>query len=307
VRIGVIGDATLDVSVQVSAGPSGPTSAGDARARITVGPGGQGANVAVRLARTGIEVRLIAPLADDPAGRVVRRHLEDESVEVAALPAARTSMVVVMVAPGGERMMLSDRVGAEGDLASTLDGCGWVHVSGYLLREASEAERVIDAIGSAGIARVSVAGGSFEGWADARIARDAINAISPSLLVFNRDEAGLMAGAPMRTAEEAAVALGTAQRLAFVTDGKRGAAAAGGALKRALRYGHAPLSQPAIDSTGAGDAFTAALIASLAPAWPPSAEFVAAALERASQEGAAATSAIGAQSVAPASPAGFGR
>jgi len=34
---------------------------------------------------------------------------------------------------------------------------------------------------------------------------------------------------------------------------------------------------------------------------------VAAALERASQEGAAATSAIGAQSVAPASPAGFGR
>lgn len=282
-------------------------SAGDARARITVGPGGQGANVAVRLARTGIPVRLIAPLADDPAGRVVRGHLEEESVQVAPLPASRTSMVVVMVAPGGERMMLSDRVRAEGDLASTLDGCSWVHVSGYLLRESSEAERVVDAIGSAGIARISVAGGSFEGWADARVARDAIKAISASLLVFNRDEAGLLAGAPMRTAEEAAVALGTAQRLAFVTDGERGAAVAGRSVKRNLTYDHAPLGQRAIDSTGAGDAFTASLIRSLASAWPPSAELVAAALERASQEGAAATSAIGAQSVAPAGPSGFDR
>jgi ribokinase len=307
VLIGVIGDATLDVSVEVSVGPAGAMSAGDARAPITVGPGGQGANVAVRLARTGIPVRLIAPLADDPAGRVVRGHLEDESVEVAPLPASRTSMVVVMVAPGGERMMLSDRVRAEGDLASTLDGCGWVHVSGYLLRESSEAERVVDAIGSAGIARISVAGGSFEGWADARVARDAINAISASLLVFNRDEAGLMAGAPMRSAEEAAAALGTGQRLAFVTDGERGAAVAGGPVKRTLGYGHAQESQPAIDSTGAGDAFTASLIGSLASAWPPSAELVAAALERASQEGAAATSAIGAQSVAPARPSGFDR
>ena len=99
-------------------------SAGDARARITVGPGGQGANVAVRLARSGVRVRLIVPLAEDPAGRVLRGHLESESVEVRALAAPRSSMVVVLVAPGGERTMLSDRVPSAGDISVPHDDVG---------------------------------------------------------------------------------------------------------------------------------------------------------------------------------------
>jgi fructokinase len=297
VLIGVIGDCTLDVSV----GPPGPTSAGDARTRISVSPGGQGANLVVRLARAGVPVRLIAPLADDPAGRVVRGHLEEELVAVQALPASRTSMVVVLLGPRGERTMLSDRVPATGDLANAIVGCDWVHVSGYLLRESVEAERVVAGIRSAGIGRISVAGGSFEGWSDAGVARDAIAALSPCLLVLNRDEAGLLASDPMSTAEQAAAALGTADRLAVVTDGERGAAATGASIGRALVHDAVRSSSPAVDTTGAGDAFMASLLGSLAPTWPPSADVVAAALERAAMEGAAATTAIGAQSVAAGS------
>ena len=272
-------------------------SAGDARAQITVGPGGQGANVAVRLARSGSRVRLITPLADDPAGRVLRGHLEAEAVEVHALAAPHSSIVVVLVAPGGERTMLSDRVPSAGDMSAPLAGCDWIHVSGYVLREAAEAERIVDAIRAWGAGHVSVAGGSFEGWADVGIVREAIAAISASLVVFNRDEAGLLVGAPTRRAEEAASGLATAERLVVVTDGARGAAAAGASLESTIVHGAAALNGAAVDTTGAGDAFTASLIGSLAPGWPPTADVVAMALERAAVEGAAVTTTMGAQSV----------
>jgi len=282
-------------------------SAGDARAHISAGPGGQGANVAVRLARAGVRVRLITPLADDPAGRVMRGHLDDESVEVVALQAVRTSMVVVLVVPGGERTMLSDRVPAEGDMSAALAGCDWIHASGYVLREAAEAERVVEAIRASGAVHASIAGGSFEGLADAGVAREAIRAISASLLVFNRDEAALLSGGPMRTAEEAAATLATSERLAVVTDGERGSAAAGASIGRTLVHEAAALIRPAVDATGAGDAFTASLIGSLAPSWPPTADAVAVALERAAVAGAAATTAIGAQPVAAPGPAELDR
>ena len=178
--IAVVGDSTLDVTV----GPPGPISAGDARAHISMGPGGQGANIAVRLARAGARVRLVAPLADDPAGRVLRGHLETDAVEVVALPAQRTSIVVVLLwGSRGERMMLSDRVSADGDLATALAGCDWVHVSGYLLRDPAEAQRVVTALHAAAIDRVSVAGGSFAGWADAASARDAITETGACLII----------------------------------------------------------------------------------------------------------------------------
>jgi sugar/nucleoside kinase (ribokinase family) len=193
--------------------------------------------------------------------------------------------------------MLSDRVPSAGDMAAPLAGCDWIHVSGYVLREAAEAERIVDAIRAWGAGHVSVAGGSFEGWADAGIAREAIAAISASLVVFNRDEAGLLVGAPTRRAEEAVAALATAARLAVVTDGERGSAAAGATLGSTIVHGAAALSRAAVDTTGAGDAFAASLIGTLAPSWPPTADGVATALERAAVEGAAVTTTMGAQSV----------
>ena len=289
--IAVVGDATLDVTV----GPPGPMPAGDAKANISVGPGGQGANVAVRLARARMQARLIAPLADDAAGRVLRDHLVSEGVEVRTLPATRTSMVVVLVAPGGARTMFSDRMPVGGELASSLVGCDWVHVSGYVLRDREEAERVTDAIHGGAPARISVAGGSFEGWADAVVARDAIDALPAGLLVVNRDEAALLLRDAERSISDAAVTLATPDRLVVVTDGERGASAAAGWIERPVARPARGPRAPAVDSTGAGDAFTASLIASLAPVWPPSADAVVAALDLAAAEGAAATTAIGAQ------------
>lgn len=298
--IGVIGDATLDVTV----GPPGPMSAGDARAQIAVGPGGQGANVAVRLARAGAHVRLIAPLADDPAGRMLREHLESEGIELVPRLSSRTSMVVVLLAADGGRSMLSDRMPVDGDLALSLAGCDWVHVSGYVLRDEPEAMRVVGAIREAGSPRVSVAGGSFEGWADAGVARDAIDAAHAELLVVSRDEAALLVRDPVDTAARSAEKLAARHRLAVVTDGERGCAAAAGWIDDAIICRASAPTGAIVDTTGAGDAFAASLIASLAPSWPPGAGAIAAALQVAAGEGAASTTTVGAQSVARPQDAG---
>jgi pfkB family carbohydrate kinase. len=54
-RVTVVGDCTLDVIVR----PVGALRpGGDIPARVAVGAGGQGANVAVRLARQGVPVQL---------------------------------------------------------------------------------------------------------------------------------------------------------------------------------------------------------------------------------------------------------
>ena len=63
--ITVVGDALLDVYV-VPARP--PRPGGDVPAEIRIEPGGQGANVAVRLGRRRLPVRLVCALGADAAG-----------------------------------------------------------------------------------------------------------------------------------------------------------------------------------------------------------------------------------------------
>src|SRR5688500_15594798 len=103
----VIGDALLDVHVT----PSAPLEPGsDRAAEVRLEPGGQGANLAVRLARRGVPVRLICALADDTAGAMVRAALGSDGVEVDAREVPMTGVVVVLVAADGGRTMLSQRV-----------------------------------------------------------------------------------------------------------------------------------------------------------------------------------------------------
>jgi len=63
--ITVIGDSTLDVTVRPA---EAPRAGGDVPASISLAPGGQGANVAVRLARAGIDVRLATAIGGNLLG-----------------------------------------------------------------------------------------------------------------------------------------------------------------------------------------------------------------------------------------------
>ncbi|MGH2456946.1 MAG: carbohydrate kinase family protein, partial [Candidatus Limnocylindria bacterium] len=158
-RFVVVGDAGLDVTVA----PSRPLrDGGDVPATIRLGPGGQGANVAVRLARRGADVRLVAPIGEDTAGRLLRETLVADGVAVEAQPASRSASVVALLDPGGERSMLSDRRSLNpGGIPAALAGASWVHCSGYPLLDDATGDALARALGDRGAGvRLSVAGGS---------------------------------------------------------------------------------------------------------------------------------------------------
>lgn len=70
---------------------------------LEIAPGGSPANVAVGLARLGVATRLLARISDDPLGRRVRTHLEHNGVELdhAVTAAEQTSLALVTVAEDG--------------------------------------------------------------------------------------------------------------------------------------------------------------------------------------------------------------
>ena len=288
--ITVVGDAVLDVHVVPA---KLPRRGADVPAEIRLEPGGQGANVAVRLARRRLPVRLVCALGTDAAGSLLRERLGSEGVEVKGLSAPASGAVVVLVDATGERTMLSQRVPFAALLGELLAGAGWLVVSGYLLLEpeagisgAGESPRRILLGCSLGSAEVS-------GWLDA--AAD----LRPHLAIVNADEAGAISGFD---AEPSALARRVAERLeaiAVVTH-PGGAAASLDGISVEIA---ATSTEAAVDATGAGDAFSAGLIADLAyEPWPPDARRLEHAMASAAELASAVARVHGAQGRVAAEP-----
>lgn len=279
----VIGDALLDVQV-APARP--PLPGGDVPASVRLRPGGQGANLAVRLARRGVEVHLACALGDDPAGAIVRETLAREGVHLASTKAAdATGSVVVLLDPDRERTMLSDRVPLAPRIhAATLPPADWLVVSGYLLLEA-DASRLVDDLGRL-TSRCLLVGCSLDP-AEVPDWTARASAIGPDLLVLNAEEAALLGG----DAADVAARLGVPA--VVVTDRAGARAVAAGTTAEVAAP---PADGPLVDTTGAGDAFAAALLAELAGgSWPPLGVALEAALAVAAAAGVAATRVAGAQ------------
>ncbi len=303
IRFVVVGDATLDVTVR---SPATATAGSDSPARISVAPGGQGANLAVRLARRGATVDLVAAVADDLPGQQLREALTADGVALVPLPAARSGIVVSLVDSSGERAMLSDRVSFDAEaLASpavhaALDRASWIHISGYPLADSGSG----DALAALAAARragqvCSVGGGSFAGG-NGLLSR--LQTTRPDLVLVDRAEASALLGAGsatgrLRTPQELAAGLVSALGgVGVVTDGAGGAAAAIGAQTLIV-----PASLGvAVDATGAGDAHVAGFLLAVAGgAWPPTTSALRDALERAGRLGAEVAGVVGAQARVP--------
>ena len=125
-RILVVGSANVDYTVALSRLPQpGETVTGGT---LLVNHGGKGANQAVAARRLGAEVRLIACLGDDAAGRGIRDALAAEGIDVSGLAstgeaATGTALIVVdadgrnqiAVAPGANRRLDVDTVAKRGE------------------------------------------------------------------------------------------------------------------------------------------------------------------------------------------------
>ena len=302
--ITVIGDSTLDVTVRPA---EAPRAGGDVPASISLAPGGQGANVAVRLARAGIDVRLATAIGDDAPGVLLLAALEADGVRVARLPAERSGVVISMLDEGGERTMLSDRVTLDaGALRAACEDASWVHCSGYAMADDATGDALAEVLGCLPpTTTVSAGGGSLrDDPALAARVRDRLASAGIALLIVGREEAAALLSQQLPSLPAAADALARAfpGTIAVVTGGAAGSAAAGPGFAISV-----PAVEPTtrvLDATGAGDAYVAALVVRLAAgSWPPDMATLRDAMERGSRDGGLVSRVLGAQGRIAAEPA----
>jgi len=257
-RIVVLGDVMVDVVTRLSV----PLASGsDAPAVIRFHGGGSAANTAAWLAEAGAEPLLVGRVGDDERGRAARDELHVAGVHavLAADPELPTGTCVVIVAPDGERTMAPD-AGANDALSDAdlsdelLVAGGHLHVAGYALLRAGSRPAARAAISRALERGLTV---SVDPSSAALLSPEFLDhAQGAGLLLPNADEAQMLTGE--RDAERAARALAGRFGEVVVTLGPEGALWTDG--HESVRAEALPV-KVAVDSTGAGDAFAAGLLA----------------------------------------------
>jgi ribokinase len=268
-RVLVVGDVMVDVVARLDA----PIARGsDAPAQINFGGGGSAANVAAWLAAAGAAPVLAGRVGDDARGRGARAALEAAGVDarLAVDSELATGTCVVIVEPGGERTMMPDPGANDAlaleDLPFDLFVTGThLHVPGYALLRTGSRRAASAAIARAGEQGMDV---SLDPSSAALLAPEFLDlAQGARLLLPNAAEARALTG---ESAPEPA-ARRLCERFAevVVTLGAEGALwSDGDSVCRAS----AEAGVEAVDTTGAGDAFAAGLIAARADgADPPTA------------------------------------
>ena len=258
----VIGDIVYDLLVEMREPLAFDT---DTRARMQGRPGGAGANIAAWLARLGVETHLVARIGRDAFGRFLAGELRRDGV-IAHLvedTTEPTGKIVILVGAAGERSMIVDR-GANlaiqpHDLPHVLFAPGrHLHLSGYSFFEAGPRRVALDALRRARAAglTVSVDPASVALLRDVGAERFLAWTRGADLLFPNREEGALLGGT--ESLAHAAAALCAHYGGVALTLGADGAIYSG-AAGESVRLP----AQPArvVDTTGAGDAFSAGFLA----------------------------------------------
>ena len=227
-----LGDVLLDVIVRT---PDSLAAGADTPVETRIATGGQAANVAAWIAELGGAARCIAKRAADAAGELARALLEARGVElVGPCVEGSTGVVVALVGEDGERTMATDR-GVSTELRSDelearwLDGCEWLHLSGYALLAEPIAEAALAAarLARAREARVAV---DLSSWSAIRAYgaerfRANLDAAAPDVVFANEPEWEMVGGA-YALAETAVVKRGLTRGRGANRDRGRGARAA---------------------------------------------------------------------------------
>jgi ribokinase len=268
-RIAVVGSYGVGLTMRVPRMPgAGETLSGG---EFASGPGGKGSNQAIGMARLGASVSLLTAVGDDAFGASAFELWKAEGVDAAAVAtvaAASTMVGVIVVEPSGEnRIVIAsgalDHLGAE-DVArfdTAIAGADLLVVSMEIPESAVVA---------------ALLAGRRHGvrtLLNPAPARPLPESVWPliDVLTPNRGEAGVLLGVDKtddRSEESLALALADRTGGAVVlTCGGDGAvvveAGTGVGTGVATRIEPVPVAS-VVDTTGAGDAFTAALAVALA-------------------------------------------
>jgi len=254
-RAYVIGNITIDETIAVAALPeAGASILGTGQSRDL---GGKGANQAVVMARCGLPTTLIAAVGEDVRAELIRRDLAREPVtsQLVPLSGKDSDFSIVLITPDGENVNI------------TTTDCA----------QALRVEDAIPQISDAAAGDLAVLQGNLTDEATRRLleaarARGMTTAFNPSPLrpffaslwslidiaFLNEGEALALTSA--RGEEAARKLLGSGVSQVVLTLGARGAMLADG--KSIISIPAAPST--AVDTTGAGDTFTAVALASSA-------------------------------------------
>jgi sugar/nucleoside kinase (ribokinase family) len=259
-RVVVVGELMVDVVARLS----GPVAVGsDAPASISLGGGGSAANVAAWLAFAGAPPVLVARVGDDEFGARAASELRAGGVDARlAVDGERpTGVCIVLVAPGGERSMVPDP-GANAALSpadlpdSVFVPGDHLHVSGYSLVRGGPRAAARAAIDRARSAGMSV---SVDPASAALLSADFLALASGAdLLVPNAAEAEALGGVAALAARFPEVVVKLGAEGALWTDGGEEVRVPAPPLPGAVA---SPRASGLLDTTGAGDAFAAGLLA----------------------------------------------
>ncbi|MFG2308529.1 ribokinase [Streptomyces sp. NPDC048566] len=285
----VVGSANADLVVRVERRPgAGETVLGS---DLAVHPGGKGANQAVAAARLGARTALLARVGDDGHGRLLLDAQRAAGVDTvgALVGGAPTGVALITVDPSGDNSIVVSP-GANGRLAPAD-----VRAAASLFQAARVVSVQLE-IPLETVAEVvrSLADGSrlvLNPSPPRPLPPEVLAACDP--LIVNEHEARVIAGDGLGDSPEdwATALLALGPRSVVVTLGAAGALVAERAGPR-VRVPSVPVE--AVDTTGAGDAFTAALAWRLGRG-----ESLAEAARYAARVGAVAVTRAGAQESFP--------
>jgi ribokinase len=269
----VVGSVNLDLSATVARLPTpGETITGATLSRF---PGGKGANQALAARRLGADVQLVACVGDDAAAGEALALLREDGVGLShlqVLPDYATGIALICVAPSGENQIV------------VAPGANAAMDPGALIPGSADALICQLEIPADVIAR---AANDFKGFFCANLAPakeiDARVLQRADLVIVNETEAAWYGDT-----------LEACGGLVATTFGSRGASLRKGS--RVIAEAEPP-AVTAVDTVGAGDAFTAALTVALVEGQEPSD-----ALRFACAAGAVAATRAGAQPSLPVRP-----
>ncbi|UWM62257.1 aminoimidazole riboside kinase [Enterobacter sp. CP102] len=259
-KVWVLGDAVVDLL---------PESEG----RLLQCPGGAPANVAVGVARLGGNSGFIGRVGDDPFGRFMRHTLQQEQVDVSHMRLDgqhRTSTVVVDLDDQGERHFTfmvrpsADLYLEEEDLPAFAAN-QWLHVCSIALSAEPSRSTTF-----AAMEKIKRAGGrvSFDPnirldlWQDQNQLHTCLDRALrlANVVKLSEEELIFISGSNDIAQGIASITERYQPELLLVTQGKAGVIAA--FRQQFAHFSAKPVIS--VDTTGAGDAFVAGLLASLA-------------------------------------------
>jgi len=295
IHVATVGDAIVDLIAPIASLPSKGEEVWIRQLEKCAG--GSAANVAVGVARLGLNSGFVGRVGDDPFGHFLIDEFKREGVDISQLQIDEkvgTGLMFIIVTPDGERTMHSFRganvnLSADGIDMDYIKNVGALHVSGYTLLSETQRSAAMRILETAERAEVLV---SFDvGVLTAIEAADRMRSVlrSIDLLFLNEFEAARLARVkdPEKAAERI---LKSGAKMVALKRGGKGCLI----LKRGEKIYSPAFRVRVVDTTGAGDAFAAGFIVGILEGWK---------LEKISRfanaVGALAVARIGARSALP--------